>query len=404
MKKLKIGVIGLGARAETFVRQLAENKSPRAELFGVCDIDTDRMKKFNQYCNTEHVTTYSDPVKFMNEPEMDAVIITTPDFAHLEVAKLAFAANKHTYLEKPLEVTAEKCREIIRESTKSTGIAFVGFNLRASASIQKMKDLVDNGAIGQVVHIEGLEQLSQSHSASFMRRFHRKKAQSGGLLNTKCSHDLDILQWFIGHQHKVAKVASFGGVSIFSPQKAPAKYCHECPYQIYSKCPYKDKAGFVFPVTGDSPIHKTVDLDIYGGDLCVYNTEKELIDNQTIILEWDNGVRGNFNLQLFQNKGLRKTTIWGEKGMIERAPGGSNILLTNSDTGDTSGYDFAPRSGGHGGVDPLMLGRFIDAIQTNDSGDSGLAAGLAATLLAEKANQAMENNTVITVHSDEYNA
>ena len=51
-----------------------------------------------------------------------------------------------------------------------------------------------------------------------------------------------------------------------------------------------------------------------------------------------------------------------------------------------------------------MLGRFIDAIKTNNSGDSGLAAGLAATLLAEKANQAMTENSVITITSDEYEA
>ena len=402
-KCYKIGVIGLGARAETFTKHLYDAKeNSRAQLFGICDIDADRMEKYINYCGYENLKTFTDPEKFLNQPEMDAVIITTPDFTHLEVAKMAFKAGKHVYLEKPLDVTAERCREIMRFNASSKVVAYVGFNLRACRVRMKAKEIIQSGILGQIVHIEGLEQLSQAHSASFMRRFHRKHSQSGGLLNTKCSHDMDILQWFIGHEHKVAKIASFGGVSIFTPEKAPAAYCHKCPEDIYDKCPYKDQSGFVFPVGGDLPIHKTVDLETYGGDLCVYNSEKELIDNQTIIMEWDNGVRGSFNLQLFQNKGKREIKIWGEKGLLEMAIGGKALMLTLSDTGETIEYDFPPVEGGHGGTDPSMIGRFIAAMDNNGEKDSGLSAGLAATMLAEKANESMQTGSVVTISPKEY--
>ena len=398
-----IGVIGLGARAECFVRQLYTNKG-RAKLFGVCDIDDDRMEKFLDFCEVKDVRKFTDPEEFMNQPGMDAVIITTPDFAHLDVAKLAFKAGKHTYLDKPLEVSSERCREIIRLNRQSEVTAYVGFNLRASQERAKIKEILNSGILGQIVHLEGLEQLHQAHSASFMRRFHRKVSQSGGLLNTKCCHDLDLMQWYVGHKHKVRKIASFGGVNIFHPEKAPAKYCHECPTEIYEKCPYKDQAGFVFPVGGSEPIHKTRDIDIYGGDICVYNTEKELVDNQTVIIEWDNGVRGNFNLQLFQHKGVRETKIWGEKGMITCGIAGKALQVMLSGSGETIEYSFKPRPGGHGGTDPEMIGRFLRCIENGGSGDSGLYAGLAATLIAEKALESLETGKVIEVDPQEYEA
>lgn len=401
-KCYKIGVIGLGARAETFTRQLYAGKNERAQLYGICDIDADRMEKYRQYCGLEKVLTFTDPEEFMNQPGMDAVIITTPDFTHLEVARTAFRAGKHVYLEKPLDITSGKCREIMRCHASSGVVAYVGFNLRASRVYAKAREILRSDMIGKLIHIQGLEQLSQAHGASFMRRFHRKHSQSGGLLNTKCSHDMDILQWLVGHEHKVAKIASFGGVSVFDPAKSPAKSCHECPREIYDGCPYRDRSGFVFPVGGDKPIHKTADLKTYGGDLCVYNREKELIDNQTVILEWDNGVRGNFNLQLFQSKGKREMKIWGEKGLLEMEIGGKQLAVTLSGTGETVEYSFPPLSGGHGGTDPSMIGRFISAIDNNGEKDSGLSAGLAATLVAEKANESMKSGKVIDISPEEY--
>lgn len=396
MKKYKIGLIGLGARAESFARQLYAG-SERYELFGVCDIDASRMDIFCDYCGLRNVRKDSDPEHFFSEKDMDAVIITTPDFCHLETARLAFKANKHVYLDKPLEVTSEKCREIIRLHKASTVTAFVGFNMRASQHLIQAKEIVQCGTLGKMIHIEGLEQLHVTHGASFMRRYHRKLSQSGGLLNTKSSHDMDIMQWLVGHEHKIRRVCSFGGVNIFKPNKDKPLHCRDCR----DECRYRDCAGFVFPIGNDKPFHKDRDTNIYGGDLCVYNSEKELIDNQTIIMEWDNGVRGNFNLQLFQQAGKRETKIWFENGLLTTGINGA-LRVTRSDNGAEAVYEFKPRPGGHGGTDPMMLTRFINAIEGEKSMNSGLAEGLAATLIAEKANESMDTGKIIEISPEEY--
>ena len=146
----------------------------------------------------------------------------------------------------------------------------------------KLKELVSSGVLGQITHISGQEQLRREHGAAFMRRFQRHSRNCGGLLNHKCCHDLDIMLWVIGHEHRLTKVASFGGNDVFTPDKQPAERCSECPAEIHEACHYKAIPGFVFPVEGKSAIYHQNE-GVYGGDLCVYSADKDIVDNQTVI-------------------------------------------------------------------------------------------------------------------------
>jgi len=402
MKQYRIGVIGLGARGETFVRQLYDGH-PRATLAALCDLDEDRIIKFTDYCKVDRnkIPTHTDVAEFMARDDMDAVIITTPDFAHLEVAEMAFAAGKHVYLDKPLEVSAERCRGIIRAHRKSNVTAFVGFNMRAYPVYQKIKELCSSGDLGQMIHVDGLEQTASSHGASFHRRFHRHTSRSGGWLNTKSSHDMDIMQWFVGHEYKLARVASFGGLNVLTHDKQPATHCHKCPQEIWDNCRYRDSGGYVFPVGSKDPIHHR-DAATYGADLCVYNDDKDLLDNQTVIMEWEHGVRGSFNLQGFQAKGKRASMIWFENGLITKGYGDGPLQVLRSDNGETQSFGFERLEGGHGGTDPRMVGRFVHAIEHGGESDSGLQAGLAATLIAEMALRSVRTGQVVQVDPREY--
>ena len=403
-KTYRIGVIGLGARAESFTRKLDGNSS-RAKLLAVCDLDADRLEKYCDWCGHKEARRFTDPVKFFAQKDMDAVIITTPEFAHKESALAAIAAGKHFYLEKAMAANSEDCRAIIRAHRKSKLIATLGFNLRWSPVFRRLKEVVDSGVAGHILHIAGLEQLHQAHSASFMRRFHRHSERSGGLLNTKCAHDLDMLGWLVGHKHRVIKIASFGGTNIFLPKKAPkghGTHCGKCPEAIRRACPYIDRAGFVFPIGGKEPLHKTRDVKLYGGDLCVYHDDKDLVDNQTVIFEWEHGVRGNFNLQLFQHHGRRTCSIWGERALIEMDTLTRLIRVTHSTSGNVETHEVKPVEGGHGGADGFLINSFLDAIESGKAPDSGLSDGLAATLLAEKADLSRKEGRVIEIRRDEY--
>ncbi len=92
----------------------------------------------------------------------------------------------------------------------------------------------------------------------------------------------------------------------------------------------------------------------------------------------------------------------GKKGLLTCGID-SELKIIMSDTGETIEYKFKQIPGGHGGTDPQMLSRFIKTIEGETPKDSGLYHGLAATLLAEKANQVMESSKIVIINPDEYN-
>ena len=204
--------------------------------------------------------------------------------------------------------------------------------------------------------------------------------------------------WIVGHQHKVVRVSSFGGTNIFTANKQPAKFCHECPPETYAACPYKAKGGLHFPIGGEPNYHQG-QPDVYGADNCVYDPDKDIVDNQVVNLEWDNGTRGTYALQMFQSAGRREFTFIGEKGTAELRDG---LRVNLSPHGDTLEYSFAKRSGGHGGTDPSMIGRFVRAMDTGKVDDSSLEQGLAASVVAMKADESRLSGKVVAIQPGDY--
>jgi hypothetical protein len=96
--------------------------------------------------------------------------------------------------------------------------------------------------------------------------------------------------------------------------------------------------------------------------------------------------------------------IWGEKGVLDFAGyNDPHIKVTDSATGDTQMFHFQPRAAGtHGGTDLLMIDRFLDAMESGDAGDSGLSEGLAATLLAIKADESRLSGRTIQLPRESY--
>ncbi|MCC6580425.1 MAG: Gfo/Idh/MocA family oxidoreductase [Phycisphaeraceae bacterium] len=400
-RRYRIGVIGAGSRATAFTPQL-HTRMTRAELYGVCDIDGDRLDRYVKEQHLEGIRASTDVEAFLNEKELDAVVVTAADFAHCDITVKALKAGKPVYMEKPIAHTLDDAYTMLECQRQTGGLVYMGFNLRASPTYIKLRQLIRGGVLGQVLHITGVEQLHVAHIASFMRRFHRHSHLNGGLLNAKCSHDMDLLQWLIGHEHRVVKISSFGGCDIFKPARQPATHCRLCPSATYNACPYKAPNADDLRA-GRATLPRENNPDLYPGDLCVYTHDKDLVDNQTLILEWDHGVRGNFNLQAFQHMGNRTNRIWGEKGVLDfdtlREP---NITFTHSATGDVENLHFQPRVGGHGGVDGLMLDRFLDAIESHDVGDAGMKEGLAATLLAIKADESRLTGKTVEIPMEMY--
>ena len=390
-KKCKIAVIGVGQRGYAYVNMLKNHD--KAELSALCDTSSERLKCFAGELGCENIPLFFSVDKLLEYGKFDAVVITTPDFTHKECAVKAFAAGKHVMLEKPMAPTAEECREIIAAAQKSGKQLQIGFVLRHHPVFQAVMKELAKGTIGQLLSLNCSESIGVMHGASYMRRWHRKSANSGGFLLAKCSHDLDLMSDFAGALP--ARVSSFGGTNFFTPDKQKASFCSECSEK---ECRFRFKGEMVrmTPEEKAAPKEKSFDL-------CVYNADKDVVDNQQVIFEYANGVRGTFSLNLFAPAAKREWRLVGSCGYIDADTSARKYTVSFSDGRESETVDCpVTNDSGHDGSDMLFLENFINGILDGKPLSAEARTGLYSTVIGNAIDNARLSGTVVTIAPEEY--
>ncbi len=402
MKKeeiVKVGIVGTGQRGKAFAEHIRSNSY--AEITALCDTNRERLYSFARQFSLSKVKLTTVIDQFLAGNLVDTVIVTVPDRYHKEVAIKSFDAGKHVMIEKPMALTVEDCKDIIRAREKADRVLQVGFVLRYTPFCRKIKQLLDQGRLGQIMSINAAEYLSVSHSASYMRRWHRKKANSGSFIMAKCCHDIDMMNWLTNSLP--THVASFGDNNFFLPSKQPATHCSVCP--VRNSCPYCfDQEGFdgelVFMTEDDK-----VNPSKYDFDLCVYNDDKDLVDNQVCILQYANNIRTVFSLQMFHPvETERYITINGTDGFLTGRIGSNIVKLQDVKTGHIEEFDVSDEmdSSHHAGGDSYFTNEFIDVVRTGEEPVANLRDGLAGTVVAVAIEQAREENKVVQINPAQY--
>lgn len=383
-EKINIGIIGVGQRGFAYVELC--KRSNLVNLTALCDSNPERLHDFAERLGCSDRALYSDVETMLKESDIDAVIITVPDFHHAEVAIKALTFNKHIMLEKPMAPTVAECHDILAACPPDGPIIQLGFVLRAHPVYRKVKELVSGGRLGKIMSISTDESLGVMHGASYMRRWHRKTKNSGGFMLAKCSHDIDLLSWIA--DSAPCSVASFGSCSFFTPDKQTAPYCSECPDK---DCRFRFHGEMVQMSTAEKakPSEK-------GFDLCVYTPDKDIVDNQVVILEYFNGVNATFSLNLFAPVANRTMKVIGSEAYLEADTHSKRIVLRSSL--DQSEEIFDCRSGnesGHGGSDQLFFDEFVNCIRNGTRPQADYQAGLDTTIIGNAIQEAYTTKRVI---------
>lgn len=144
MAKTGFGVIGAGILGD--IHALVYSRLPEVDLVAVCDLDEDRARSVaTKYNAQKYMTDYQ---ALLNEPDIQAVSIATPDFAHTEIAIAAAQAGKHILCEKPLATTASEAEAII-EAARAAGVKLmVDFHNRVNPPFVSAKQSIVAGEIG----------------------------------------------------------------------------------------------------------------------------------------------------------------------------------------------------------------------------------------------------------------
>src|SRR3990172_7955219 len=198
------------------------------ELVAVASRSPDRMHRYADEFGVPAGARYGSAEELIDSgPEVDGLIITSPDTTHEAVALAAMKARAPILLEKPIATSVEGAYRVASAADAAGVPIVVGLVLRYTPFYQKVKQLVTDGAIGRLVQIDGRLVLKYTFASThFMRSPNRLRSETGGFAITMCGHDFDIINWLVGEQ--ALRIASFGGLDYFLPRDDAALRCSEC--------------------------------------------------------------------------------------------------------------------------------------------------------------------------------
>ena len=149
-ERMTVGLIGCGARGQELLQTAGQ--IPGVEVVALSDAYTGRLERARARTNGR-ATTYGDYRQILDNKEVDAVIIATPDHWHLKMVVDALNAGKDVYIEKPLTYSLDEGAKIADAVRKTGRLVQVGSQGMSSATVAKARDLVKAGRIGQVTMV-----------------------------------------------------------------------------------------------------------------------------------------------------------------------------------------------------------------------------------------------------------
>lgn len=383
----RYAIVGTGGRAYLYLMALTGEHAGAGELVALCDTNPGRLARAAGIAADRgvQVAAYEADAfpRMLEAAAVERVIVTSPDYTHARYITAALEAGRDVVTEKPLTVDAAACQRIVAARRSSGRALTITFNYRYSPPRTLVKQALMSGIIGPVRAVDFEWQLDTHHGADYFRRWHRNKANSGGLLVHKATHHFDLLNWWLGST--VTSVRASGERVFYRPETADAlgltprgERCTGCP--AFDRCRLKLDISRSRALTGlfaENERH-----DGYFRDRCVFSPDIDIEDTMTAQLAYENGVAVNYLLTANNPREGYRAVFHGERGLItletiERPYVREDGALVRPALAETSRvvvqplfsapYDLAipAAAGDHGGGDAVMLEHLFGAARSD---------------------------------------
>ncbi|TWU32870.1 Gfo/Idh/MocA family protein [Novipirellula artificiosorum] len=194
-----IGIIGCGMIAGFHSKAIADAEGAR--LVGCVDR---RMDLATAFAEKNNIKAYETLDAMLADPEIDAVSICTPSGVHMDPAVAAAEAGKHVFVEKPLEITTERCDKIIAACEKSDVRLAVTFQSRFHESSQLVKKAIEEGRFGTITmgdaYVKWFRTQEYYDSGAWRGTW---ALDGGGALMNQAIHSVDLLVWLMGDVQEI---------------------------------------------------------------------------------------------------------------------------------------------------------------------------------------------------------
>jgi predicted dehydrogenase len=405
-------LIGAGLRGRDTYARYAERHPGRLRLVGLAEPNAERREEIAARHTLPSAAVHASWEELLAAgTRADAAIVATGDALHVAPALAALARGYHVLLEKPIALDAASCVRVVRAAEAAGRVLQVCHPMRFIPFYEKVAELVASGALGRLVHLDLREHIAAWHMVhSYVRGKFRTTREAAPILLAKSCHDLDLLSWLVGEAP--ARVSSTGALSHYcastAPPGVPARCSDGCPIQ--AECPHDALRFYADP---DERLARhwpwsDVSLDPsrearlaalrsgrYGR--CIHRCDNDVLDHQSVSVEFPSGATASFGLHGFANEERRTLRLSGTRGELrgvlhEGVIEVSRVGALGSERFATTGSPLD-----HFGGDEGLLGHFTEVLASGDLArlrSSGRSA-LAGHLLGFAAERARETASVV---------
>ncbi len=274
--KLNYGIIGSGMMGCEHIRNL--KKIPDVDIIAIADPNEKSRKRARVLCGDSfHPTLYEDHKALLSIDNIDIVVVSTPNFSHIEIMRDIFDTDKHVLLEKPMCTNLADGLEVLERSEAHRGLVWVGLEYRFMSPIQAI-----------ISHIEAAGEIKmlsiREHRFPFLRKvgnWNRFNKKTGGTLVEKCCHFFDLMNLIL--QSKPIKVYASGSQSVNHIDES------------------------------------------YGGET------PDILDNSFVIVDYERGQRAMLDLCMFAEGGAyeQEIVLTGDKGKLETRIPGKELVISS---------------------------------------------------------------------------
>lgn len=359
--KIRFNVIGTGMNGREHIRvTLLEG---RATVHGVYDPDPlsieGAKEAYAQFAPQGSLVNYDSLEEACRDPEVDGLIICTPNYTHIDVVREAAKSGKHILLEKPMATTIPDAYEIVQLARSYDAVFQIGLQYRYKPFyVEAIYEALERRSIGDIKTARILK-----HRIPFLdkvKQWNKFSKYSGGTLVEKCCHYFDMLNLFA--QSKPSSVFAMGGMAV-----------------------------------------NFLDFE-YDGE------KSDIIDNAFVTVMYENGVRASFDLCMFSPVFHEELVLCGDEGRLRAyayddflTPSSSKTHLEVMGVGDKPARVTTPRyptflaEAGHGGATFFEHVNFVDNIEGRETNAATAEEGFWSIVVGVAAEESVKTGNPVAI-------
>ena len=434
-KPIEVALLGAGPRGELTLGGVVARFPKEMKFTAVADPNKERRDFFVKRFKIPPQNVFETYDALLDKPQLaDAIINTLPCRFHYDSTMKSLDKGYHILLEKPVSHTPEECFDFLAAAKKHNKIFMVALQMKYNSIYQKAKKLIDSGKIGPLMNVDCIENMGYFQMTSmFVRGVHARSSHTHSLTLVKSIHDIDLVNWIVGS--KVKRVSSFGSLLHFKKENAPKgapAYCIDgCP--VEKQCRYSAIKDYLKPGRPDVPLSlilKGASLSVlrelyqepryrtlaalmsndvskksvlkalkgpYGR--CVYHCDNDVADNQTISLEFENGVTASMSVTGHSLVWERTLNFNGVKGEVRTQDFSGQLEVRTYMPGKVQKKRVPFNVLLHGGGDEGIMLDFVKQIRSGKPGESiaSIEAAVESHFVAFAVEEARRTGQVVDV-------